>query len=94
MCTRIVERTSVNSQMIVVETRIHRALSCSYPYTVLILAQHRTATTAKAQADDDRLSIWSYHTEAGITLAIHLRILLSWLIHGIRTEVLLRLCIV
>ena len=71
------------------ETRIHRTFGSSYPHTVLVLAQHSAATTTKTEADNDRLSIRSLNTEAGVTLAINLRPFLSWLVHWIGNEVLL-----
>ena len=86
---RVVERATVDGQVIIVEARVHRSLGCSNPNAVLVLAEHRAATASKTKADDDRLGIGSYHTEACIPLTVHLRILLSRLIHGAGTEIFL-----
>ena len=50
---RIVEHTAIDSQVVVVEAGIHRTLGGACPHTVLILAEHGTATTAETEADDD-----------------------------------------
>ena len=87
---RIVEHTAVDGQVVVVEARIHRTLSGASPHAVLILAEHGATTTAEAEADNDRLGIRSHHAEAGEALAVHLRILLSRLVHGVGYPVVLR----
>ncbi len=86
----IVEHTAVDGEVVVVETGIHRTLGGTCPHTVLILAEHGAATTAETEADDDRLGIGSFYTEAGEALGVHLRIFLSGLVHGVGYPVVLR----
>ena len=81
VCTRIVKHATIDSQVIVVETRIHWALGSTSPNTILILAQYGTATATKTQAYNYRLSIGSLNTETGITLRVNHRILLTRLVH-------------
>ena len=88
VCTRVIECTTVNSQVIIVEAWIHWTLSGSNPNTILIFTQHRTATSAKTKADNNRLCFWSYNTKAGITLAVYLWELLTGLIQRIGMEIL------
>ena len=94
MCAGVVEYAAIDGQVIVVETRIHRTFCGSYPYTVLVLAQYRTATAAQTETDNDRLGIGSLYTEAGIALTVDHRILLSRLVHRIGNKVLLGLHII
>ena len=94
VCTRIVKHATIDSQVIVVETRIHWALGSTSPNTILILAQYGTATATKTQAYNYRLSIGSLNTEAGVTLRVNHRILLSGLVHGVGHKVLFWLAVV
>ena len=94
MCAGVVEDATVDGEVIVVETRIHRTLCRSYPYTILILAQYSTATTTKTQTYNHGLSIGSLYAEAGKTFAVHLRILLSRLVHGVGYPVIFRYIVV
>ena len=67
MSARIVNHTTVDGQMIIVEARIHRTFCRSYPYTILVLAQHGTATATKTQADDNRLGLTITDLASGAT---------------------------
>ena len=89
LCSWVVHHTTVDGQMIVVEAWIHRTFSGACPYSVLTLVQHGAACSAQSEAHYHRLGIGSHHTEAGITLRVHHRVLLSWLVEWRRTEVFL-----
>ena len=83
----IVHHRSVDGQVVVMETGIHRTFRRTRPHTILVLAQHRTATASQSQTDNHRLGVGSHDAEAGIALAVHLRILLSGLVHHVGAEV-------
>ena len=89
MRTRVVDHTTVDGQVIIVEARSHRAFCRTSPYTVLVLAQHRTATSTQTEADNNRLGIGSLYAEAGITLGVNHRIFLSRLVELVGNEVFL-----
>ena len=42
--TRVIHYTTIDCQVIIVETFVHRTFGCTYPNTVLVLMQHGTAT--------------------------------------------------
>ena len=90
MGTGIVDGSTVDGEVVVVEARIHRTVGSTCPDTVLVLTEHGAATTAQTQADDDRLGIGSLDAEASIAFRVDLRILLTRLVHLVGNEVLLR----
>ena len=81
MSTWVVEGTTVNGQVIVVEALVHRTFCLTDPGTVEETAQLGAALSTQTEADSDSLGIGSLDTEAYITLRIHLRIVLSGLVH-------------
>ena len=48
LSTWIVECTAIDSQVVVVETFVHRTIGCTFPNTILVLAEHCTATSAES----------------------------------------------
>ena len=79
--SRIIEDSTVNSKMIVVETLVHRTCSSSGPYSVFAFDEIGTSTlAAESEADIDSLCIRCDDAETCIALGVDHRILLSRLI--------------
>ena len=74
--------------MIVVEALIHRTFCCAPPVAVLTLAKNSTASTTKAEANDNRLSLWCLYTETCIALRVNHWVLLTRLVELAWLEVL------
>ena len=85
----IVHHTAVYGQVVVMESGIHGAVGSACPYAILVLVEHRTASTAKTEAYNNRLGIRSYDAESGIALGVDHRVLLSGLVQCRRAEVFL-----
>ena len=51
--TRIIKHTAVDSEVVIMESLVHRAICSTHPYTFFILAENCAATTAQSKTDND-----------------------------------------
>ncbi len=78
--SRIIERTAVDYHVVIVETLVHWTLGSSHPRAVGLLFEFRASSPSKTERHSYRLGFGRLHTEAGITLRVYHRILLSGLV--------------
>ena len=79
-CPRVVEDASVNREVIVVESLVHRSCGGACPESVFALCQHGAALASQAEADHHGLRLRSLDPEACVALGVDHRVFLSGLV--------------
>ena len=68
LCARVVHHATVDGEVVIMETFVHRAVGSAYPHPFAVLMQHGATGSTQSEAHNHRLGIRSLHAEACIAL--------------------------